>query len=303
MSYIPVNYSIIRLVLVLATSLFLMYACSSSNDSNPLNMSNHDLKQLSKEVPKHYKTLAFLSSEPREEFSELDSIKFPDEANKMLIKTISPSYLSREEINTLVSVLKPPSNSSIQTRAELDFLLELQNTRTEEQISKALEWHDIVYFPIPGMKKDAHLFFEAYQIFGKHFNTKDFPKTAKLLHNMMKEMRITEFTAKNKILRARPRQLESKLQPLKKMSSSSFASGHTLWAYLQAYLFAELAPAKREAFLQLAFDIGFTREVLGVHYPSDEEASRKLAHSLLDEMWDKPSFKKDFNMAKLEWNK
>ena len=114
-------------------------------------------------------------------------------------------------------------------------------------------------------------------------------------------MRIMEFTAKNKILRARPRQLSSELKPLKKMNSSSFASGHTLWAYLQAYIFSELIPEKRKEFLDLAYKIGYSREILGVHYPSDEEASRILAHKMLTLMLENQDFQTDFYKAKKEW--
>jgi len=45
----------------------------------------------------------------------------------------------------------------------------------------------------------------------------------------------------------------------------------------------------------------FSIEVLGVHYPSDEEAARKLAHQMLTKMWEKAAFKKDFQTAKAEW--
>jgi len=151
------------------------------------------------------------------------------------------------------------------------------------------------------MKNYDHLFFEAYEILGNQFNVKDYPKTKKLLNNIMKEMRIAEFSAKNHFLRPRPRQLESELEPLKKMSSASFASGHTLWAYMQAYLLGALIPEKRIEFLDLAYKIGYSREILGVHYPSDEEAARKLAYELLLKMWNKPEFIRDFHKAQLEW--
>lgn len=251
--------------------------------------------------PQHYGPLSSLSAKKSVERAELDDIKFPQKAHALTIKTISPAYLSRDEIRASINGYQPPFNSSEQTRAELDFLLDLQEKRTDHQVAEALRMHDVVYFPIIGMKNNDHLFFELYEIYGKGINVDDYPKTKKLMGNIMKEMRITEFTAKNNFLRARPRQLESKLTPLKKMSSSSFASGHTLWAYMQAYLFGALIPEKRSEFLELAYDIGFSREVLGVHYPSDEEASRVLAHQLLSKMWKKENFKIDFNNAKSEW--
>lgn len=284
------------------TLLVLGVCISSCENSEGINIPNIEpLTILNTEPQQHYKLLGNLSTIRSTDRSALDDIKFPKKAHALTIKTISPAYLNREEIVAQINNFQPPSNSSEQTRAELDFLLDLQEKRTDHQVAEALRMHDIVYFPIIGMKNDDHLFFELTEIYGDGINVNNYPKTKKLMGNIMKEMRITEFTAKNKFLRARPRQLETKLTPLKKMSSSSYASGHTLWAYMQAYLFGELIPEKRSEFLELAFDIGFSREVLGVHYPSDEEASRVLAHQLLSKMWKKEGFKRDFESAKAEW--
>jgi len=279
-----------------------MVSWTSCQNQNITDITNIQPLQSIEATPQnHYKTLQTFSPKANPNKAKLDEIRFPKKSNQWLIKTFSPAYLDRTTIKEIMLTLQPPANSSNQTRAELDFLLELQKTRTPEQVKNALRLHDIVYFPIIGMRDEQELFFEAYELLGTDFNHESYPKTQQLLHNIMKEMRIMEFTAKNHILRARPRQLEANLTPLKKMSSSSFASGHTLWAYMQAYLWGELLPDKREAFIDLAYEIGFSREILGVHYPSDEEVSRKLAHQLLTEIWKNPNFKKDFQAAKKEW--
>jgi len=292
-------------LIVLSVNIFCVLiasACNSQNEDSQLTIP--PLKQIKTIAQKHYKTLSEYSTEVNKHRKHLDTISFPKKVHQLTIKVISPAYLSREEINRLIYELNPPANSSDQTRAELDFLLELQTNRTPAQISEALRIHEITYFPFIGMRNKDHLFFEVYEVFNNQnnqFNVSDYPKTEQLLHNLMKEMRIAEFTAKNHFLRARPRQLEPNLQPLKQMKSASYASGHTLWAYLQAYVLAELIPEKRNEFIELAYQIGFSREVLGVHYPSDEEASRKLAHKLLEHIWIKPKFIKDFNEAQKEW--
>jgi len=285
-------------LLIMATFYFSAVCCNQQNNTQ---ITIPPLKQIAETPKEHYKTLNKYSKNADTKHTHLDDISFPNKAHQLTIKLISPAYLSRKEIEVLIDQLQPPANSSEQTTAELDFLLELQANRTPEQVNEALRMHDIVYIPLIGMRNETHLFFEVNEILGNEFNASAYPKTKQLLHNIMKEMRITEFTAKNHFLRARPRQLESKLQPLKQMKSSSFASGHTLWAYMQAYLLGALIPGKRIEFVELAYEIGFSREVLGVHYPSDEEASRKLAHRLLQQMWTKPDFIKDFQEAKLEW--
>jgi len=110
-----------------------------------------------------------------------------------------------------------------------------------------------------------------------------------------------EFAVKFHLLRPRPYHLDKRLKALANMSSPSFASGHTLWAYIQAYTWSELIPEKRIDFLNIAYEVGESREIMGIHYPSDEEASRVLAHKMLSLMWENPAFQKDFAAAKSEW--
>lgn len=287
-----------RMVFILLGLAFCVASCNTQANQHPHEMP--EFLQINAPT-RHYATLQQLPDDPQSEFKGMDSIYFPDKANQLLMMSIQSAYLSKQEIKDIVPTMSHPANSSKQVRAELNFLLDVQKNRSQKEMDEALRIHDIVYFPIVGMKSDAHLFFEAYEIFGSDFDPKQYPKTKQLLHNIMKDMRIMEFAAKNQILRPRPRQLETRLTPLKKMKSSSFASGHTLWAYLQGYIFASLVPTNGKEFLDLAFKIGYTREILGVHYPSDEEAARVLAHRMLTRMWEIDSFKKDFLSAQSEW--
>ena len=114
-------------------------------------------------------------------------------------------------------------------------------------------------------------------------------------------LRIMEFSVEYQNLRARPYHLESKLQPLTVMGSPAFANGHTQWAYLQAFLWSELLPVKRQQFLDLAEEIRQYREMMGIHYPSDNEASRNLAHKMLELMMHNSVFQQDFKAAAAEW--
>lgn len=283
----------------MALVFFIMVSCS---DCCALPLEDMGAITNLEQIDGHYKDLASISPVSRAEAKDMDAIRFPNKKNEFIIKLFQPEYLTRSQIQNLMMSLKPPANSSAQTQAELDFLVDLQNSRTTDQVDEALRMHEIIYFPLPGSKTIEDLFFEVFEVMGSDLDPERYPYTEKLLHNLMKDMRIMEFEAKNNFLRARPRQLSSALQPLKKMQSSSFASGHTLWAYLHAYTLAELIPSKRNEFMDLAYRIGFSREVLGVHYPSDEEASRVLAHTMLSEMWNTEKFKGDFSRALVEWN-
>ncbi|MEO0526400.1 MAG: phosphatase PAP2 family protein [Bacteroidota bacterium] len=261
----------------------------------------------------HYAVLGKLDSEPNPDDYELESKRFPVSKYHpvaLLYVMASPYYLKAPQIEGLKTSLKFPANSSERTRAELDFLLEWQAKRTKEQEARASEiLAPIGYWPHISVKKDHEkysknmhdLFYLGRALIGDECSYKTYPATAKLLAGVTTDMRIMEFTVKYHLLRARPYDLEPKLEPLALMSSPSFASGHTLWAYIQAFTWSELLPEKRDGFLKIAYEIGESREIMGIHYPSDEEASRILAHDMLNAMWGNPEFTSDLNAAKEEW--
>lgn len=261
----------------------------------------------------HYAALQKLNADPNPERAALDALSFtPDQYNSIALSytLMTPAYLTADQVEELKLSVSFPANSSEQTRAELDFLLDWQAKRTPAQVhrtSKILA--PIGYWPHVDTKKDharyqrnvRDLMFEGREVLGQHCTAANYPATFKLLQGITKDMRIMEFTVKYHLLRARPYVLEPKLQPLAIMGSPSFASGHTLWAYIQAFTWSELVPEKRSQFLNLAYEIGESREVMGIHYPSDEEAARVLAHEMLTAMWNSSEFQQDLEAAKSEW--
>lgn len=260
----------------------------------------------------HYASLKALSSAPRSDDQWLDTISFdpPQYNNRSILYTlVEPKYLSNNQVEFLSNSISFPANSSEQVRAELDYLLKLQGSRSAELIKEVLEIAKVGYWPeideVPThdgyMENLAHLFYECTEVVGARCTADNYPKTAQLLKNIMVDTRIMEYTVKYKLLRPRPYQLDRTLEPLQIMTTPSFASGHTLWAYTQAYAWSELMPDKRKTFLDLAYDIGHSREVMGIHYPSDEEFARNIAHRMLFLMWHNSEFQADLHQAKKEW--
>ncbi|MEM8999463.1 MAG: phosphatase PAP2 family protein [Bacteroidota bacterium] len=264
-------------------------------------------------VKAHYKTLQKLSAAPNPERTELDNKSFPPSeysSGSLIYTMVTPAYLSSAQVETLKKSLRFPANSSDQTRAELDFLMEWQRKRSPTQVERSKNFlAPIGYWPHAAVLKNhnryeenmRHLFYEGRTVMGDQCVPQNYPQTAKLLQGVTRDMRIMEFSVKYHLLRARPYHLEPNLQPLARVSSPSFASGHTLWAYIQAFTWSELIPAKRAEFLELAYEVGESREIMGIHYPSDEEAARVLAHRMLVAMWENPEFRVDLEKAKAEW--
>ncbi|WP_291035241.1 phosphatase PAP2 family protein [Dyadobacter sp. 50-39] len=241
----------------------------------------------------------------------MDTIHYPPKeyGSSSIYLLVKPYYLSAQQVQVLTTSVKPPANSSDQTRNELDHLLALQMDRTPQQVKRVEFLGAIGYWPstelLPNHPEYAQnlkdLFFEGSEILGNTCTADQYPRTATLLKGIMRDMRIMEFTIKYHYNRPRPYHLEPTLKPLTRIGSPSFASGHTLWAFLQAYTWSELLPQRRNEFIKLAEEIRRSREILGIHYPSDNEAARQISHKMLTYYFANKEFLKDFEAASVEW--
>lgn len=266
--------------------------------------------QVLEPIDKHYARLASINPAPVPARAEIDTIQFPLKeytASSLTTEILRPIYLSPKAETALAKILTPPANSSEQTQAELTYLLDLQNRRNAEDIAKAKYLAGIGFSVFILNQSDSNylqnldkLFFIA-QPLGKWLNYQNFPAMGKLLQNAMRDIRITEYRLKRIYLRPRPIHLDPRIQPLEKVGSPAFPSGHTLFSFTQAYLFGEIIPEHRSVFLQGAEAARRSREILGIHYPSDNEASRVLGWHLLRFWMKNPAFRKDLQEAKQEW--
>jgi len=262
-------------------------------------------------IKTHYKTLAALHPEPNPSRAWMDTIQFPwTEYSKGALTSsiMRPYYLSPEDEAKLAGFVNFPANSSDQTRAELDYLLELQNKRSPKEIERAEYIANFGSSPtiINPLDSDYNenrkeLFYISTPVIGTWYNYENFPATTQLLLNCIQDIRVTEFRLKRHFKRARPYHLEPRLRPLARMTSPSFASGHSLWSFTEAYIFSEIIPDKREEFLKMAEEVRWSRELMGIHYPSDNEASRVLGWHLLEDWYNNPQFVADLEKAKAEW--
>lgn len=263
------------------------------------------------EISDHYKELQQFSGAPDMSRAWMDTLKYPPKeyGNSVVYLIVKPYYLTEGEVKSIADALQFPANSSEQVRKELDYLLGLQSKRTANQVSRVEFLGNIGYWPAinalpshPAYQQNLQdLFFEGQEVMGKQVNAMNFPKTSTLLQHIMQDMRVMEFTIKYEKLRARPYHLDSALQPLARMSSPSFASGHTLWAFLQAFTWSEIIPEKQKDFIALAEEIRRSREIMGIHYPSDNETARQVAYKMMLAYFRKDSFRNDLSDARHEW--
>lgn len=241
----------------------------------------------------------------------MDTIDYPwPEYHKgaLTFSLMRTCYLSPEDEKKLPALIRYPANSSAQTRAELDYMLDLQRKRTKQEsgrvtfIGQIGSWPDQINPADPDYDRNREqLFYIARPVIGEWFNHENFPATTQLLLNCIQDIRVTEFRLKRYFKRPRPYHLEPELEPLTRIHSPSFPSGHTLWAFTYAFLFSEIIPEKRARFIEMAEEVRWSRELMGIHYPSDNEAARIISWHLLKYWYHSPEFVADMEKAKAEW--
>jgi acid phosphatase (class A) len=254
----------------------------------------------------YYKSLQSLNPKPKSDFEEIDKKKFPYEAvaaDKR--QSLKPYYLENISLSDF-NIPDPPANSSDQTRAELNYLLLLQEQRTKLDVESSLSLAT-VYYNLRIQPDDSNYnnyrknLFHIGRTVGTWFNPANLPLTANLIAKVWRDASYVIWAFKYKYLRVRPYVLEGELQNLEETNWAAYPSGHAANSYINAYIFQELAPEFTDVFLKDAYDMAHSREIIGVHYPSDSEASRILARQFVNKLFQNEKFLQDLELVKTEW--
>src|SRR6202034_3339269 len=115
--------------------LFIVAVCILTPFVSKAQKSKTDFDTELTPVRGNYKTFESLDPKPKSATLAIDKFKFPFDqvwADKVL--SIKPVYLTAISVNDF-KIPDPPANSSDQTRAELNYLLNLQYNRTLEDIT------------------------------------------------------------------------------------------------------------------------------------------------------------------------
>ncbi len=256
----------------------------------------------------YYKALGSLNSKPDPSFAWMDTIRYPPKevATGTLAATMMRTVYLIEDVPFLLQIAPPPANSSEQTRAELKLLMDLQKKRTDEDAGHYQRLAGIFHSPNNFNPLDRDYdrnfssLFHVGSPLGAWYNYKNFPLTAKLLSNAYRDATYYFYKMKVSFNRARPYMLEPALKNLERPQHQSYPSGHSSASYVNAFIMMEIAPELKDEFLKKAAEMAFSREVLGVHYPSDSEMGRQWARQFVNELFTKEKFINDFEAAKKE---
>jgi acid phosphatase (class A) len=238
-----------------------------------------------------YKILAALSPKRASDHEAVDTLKFPFDpsfANKVLSE--KPYYLQHISVGDF-KLPDPPANSSLQTRMELDYLLALQKNRTPEDIRSSLYMSSVFQTSS-----------DIGRLIGYWTDPEKLPLTDSLFSNIAQDANYFLWSLKFKYQRARPFMLEPKIHDLEESFAASYPGGHVTYAYIYAYIYEELAPEFTDFFITNAYAMAHAREMIGVHYPSDNEAARIFARQLVNMLFRNEKFQQDFRRVKNEWD-
>lgn len=254
----------------------------------------------------HYKQLAEFSSKPKSQNEEIDRKKFITNQETIDRRmSLTPVYLTNVKVDDF-KIPDVPANSSAQTRAEINYLLALQRTRTEEEVRASLYMADIYYnLRIkPGdstYTTNRRNLFHIGRSIGSWFNPETLPVTADFMANVWRDASYFIWSLKFKYARIRPVFIDSDIKNLQETDWAAYPSGHAANSYINAYLYQELAPEFTDVFIKDAYDMAHSREILGVHYPSDSESARIFARQFVNLLFQNDKFLNDFELVKKEW--
>ena len=116
---------------------------------------------------------------------------------------------------------------------------------------------------------------------GKELTPEKYPILANTIMGVMQDVRSSIQKAKNRYARHRPYQHFQEHTPVPEDESptdfTSYPSGHTVRGWAAAMLLVAVFPEHANAILNVGYQIGQSRVILGYHYQSDVEAARLAA--------------------------
>jgi len=202
--------------------------------------------------------------------------------------TATGPYFDPATVDLKALLPDPPAEGSPTTLKEIDLILQKQAARTPEEVAR--------------IKQEVHLNVYLFaNVLGPWFAEKNLPLTAALFGRVDDIEHPVIDSGKKFWNRPRPFLQDKRIHPpIDLPKNASYPSGHSTVGDLDALILAELAPDLKDAILARGLQIGDDRVIGGVHFPSDVDAGRMLAHDLFTRLMANPAFQADLAQAKAE---
>jgi acid phosphatase (class A) len=144
--------------------------------------------------------------------------------------------------------------------------------------------------------------FRFADVLGPAFTPEKLPKVAALFAHMDADEWPIADAAKDAFPRTRPYLLApNEVAPLvHKASGGSYPSGHMTVGTMMGITLAWMVPEKRDAIFARITQYGMSREVGGMHFPSDVAAGRIAGTVIAEALWKSPGFQAEYAPARAE---
>ncbi|MFM2330970.1 MAG: hypothetical protein RLZZ26_477 [Candidatus Parcubacteria bacterium] len=233
----------------------------------------------------------FFIAAPRSE-ARKDALTFSNTMtwDPQLLAISNQSTIYPEELFSNISLPPPPKNSSPETARELALLHSYRTLRSPQEVEN-----------IKNEVDGSVINFGGYTL-ATYEDPAQFPATAALLSDSYNDIGVIVMREKKLFDRVRASALDTTLDTVIPVPGHpSYPSGHSTQMHFIAYVFSELAPARRDEFIARADQIAKNREVAGLHYPSDTAAGILLAQQFFSDIMKSPKFETLLAAAKREW--
>ena len=175
----------------------------------------------------------------------------------------------------------PPANDSEETKKELEELKKLTANLTEDEITYIEKWANTTSANTLWLEK-------AEELVGKYgLMGTEGARVHAVLNGAIYTGSTATYQAKYQYLRPRPTDLDPTIQLPEGMSvpaHPSYPSGHSTTAWVSAYILSYFFPNEKAELEELAASVALTREQMGIHFKSDNEASKKLAQDIANDI-------------------
>lgn len=222
-------------------------------------------------------------------FAQMPSDQPSEHGSSTVPAKRTPYFVDPALLDLALILPLPPTQHSQTTKAELAYVHRVEQTRTPEQVAAARA---------DDREEDLFIF---THVIGSRFTKGDLPLTAALSAHVHNDEAVISEPLKGIYKRPRPYNYDSSLHPVCKTDKEpSYPSGHSMSGYLLAFTMAQIVPEKKQEILDRADDYAHNRVVCGVHYPTDTEASRRMAYAIFGDMMASSRFQRELAAARTE---
>lgn len=202
-------------------------------------------------------------------------------------------FVDASHVNLSQLLPPPPANQSPTTLQEIGEMKAIEVSRTPAAAQRA------------SADADESIWRFADAVGDPKFDKAHLPKFSAFFKRVDRTASVVVAPAKVHWARPRPYLLyPDVIKPIvTPASTGSYPSGHTTFGTMAGIILAQMLPERRAQIMARAHEYGWSRVVVGMHYPSDTEAGRISGTVIAAALVHDAEYRREFDEAKAELRK